>query len=576
MEAHSATRSAEIVSLSAGQVESLLKSFELHHERLQAAQEDVRNLLVHGVRPGYVLDFELIFKYAFRAEERPDWAGEVQYLLDRPQVKLFTGPGTDAEIQKFIHAIGYVPAGEGGLIDVDANAGRERAAYGLEPETIEAGMARLRDLLCHPCVKPLPNRPYEPDDEKAQAVARLALDVRRGSPERAGANWADASNWAGVLQLRRHDFAHDPGCYPYLLTATSHLLEERSWDTAANAQVSRRPWDAIYTEVLFDSFPEPSKAMAHTRRMVFEAASLANELQGSPAYLDPASFREDPALDRAIEANLVGDELRRQLDRIAEFVKEPVVEETQRIYDNVRRASAGAARRQGVAPELLGGKSPRRLFDLIMEVSAALSAGAGSAVLGDLWRTALDLEVDSTEGRRSFCLTESSSLTPPTCYLSGDHYLETAGSEEHTEQYVLRWPTALDGDDLIEAFSRAYLAREVDRIDLVVGSDGGVESFEASLPLAWGEVASAVRKALRERDPGAQMGLLRWVRMGSSSLGLYADLCASDLTRAPLVGLFAPTLDPEQIEELYFRTSSRYLLPVWLRRALEEIQDGKS
>jgi hypothetical protein len=574
VDARSGAGLAEVVSLSARQVEGLLRALELHHELLQAGHEDARNLLLRGLRPAYILDFELIYKYAFRAEERPDWASELQYLLDRQNIAFFIGPGTDIEIQKFIYSIGFIIDGEGNPIDLESDR-EDRGADDLDLETIRAGMARLARLLDYGNVTVLEHRMLDAEDEEAFAMAKLAMDLRRSKPDRATANWADASNWTAVLHLRRQDDSSYPDCYPYLLTATAPLLEEGIWSTASNAPVSRRPSDAIYTEILLETFPDPEEAMGHTMEMVFQAAALAKELKMSPAYLCPDDFRDDSELERALEDNLVGDELQQRLAGIAEFVNDPVVKEAQRIYDNARLVSANVARRRGVAPELLGGESPRKLFDLIVEVSAALNAGNGRTTLGDLWRTALDLTVARCEDRVSYELVERNAVRTPMNYLAAEHYPAVVGKQdcdEDGEQCVLRWPSALDGGAVVDAFSRAYGRHGVTFVKLVVGTERGIEKLQASLPITLDEIIEAVGAGGAEVSSSP----VWWLRMGSPEFDLYADLSSSDLKREPLVGVFAAAVDPEHIEDLYFRTSSRYLLPAWLRRVLESIRDGEN
>jgi hypothetical protein len=560
----------EVISLSAGQVGSLLSAIDMHRSMLQVGHEDARRLALEGLRPAYLLDFELLSRYALRDHDRPDWVSELQYLLCREQTTLLIGPGTELEIDKFIYSIGFLKDADGNLVDRFPEGRRTRRVFGLEPEMLAAGLDRLSRLLKLPNVRRYDDLLEEPDvDQDVLDTVKAALDVRRKDKE--DANWADALNCAAVVYLRNHATEIDQEFHPYLLTATRPLLDEAA--LADSPPVSRQPSDAIYTEVLLDSFADPSEAAAHTVEMAFKASSLERELRMMPAYLRPADFEEDPELERAVENDCVGDDLRRQLAELASFVRDPVITEAQRIYDNTRLATVSAVQQLGVPSR--PSRSPQRLFDLIVEVSAALNAERGKAGLGELWQTVLQLDEEPgvETGGKSFRLKERGTAGSSRDYLAADWYVANGSNEREHDELVLRWPTSLAAEGVIEAFSQAFLNHDDQKVDLVVGMDRAIEHFTAELPINLQELVEAVRDDEGEDSNSRRTGQLRWIRMGGIDFDLYADLSAADVARAPVIGVFVHGVKAPHLEDLYFKTSARYLLPAWLRKALEALKE---
>jgi hypothetical protein len=564
---------AEVISLSAGQVGSLLSAIDLHRSMLQVGHDDARRVALEGLRPAYLLDFELITRYALRAHDRPDWVSELQYLLCREQTTLLIGPGTELEIDKFIYSIGFLKDADGNLIDRFPEGRRTRRVFGLEPEILAAGLDRLSRLLKLPNVRRYDDLLDEPDvDQDVLDTVKAALDIRRKDKE--DANWADALNCAAVVYLRNHASEVDQEFHPYLLTATKPLLDEAAW--SESPPVSRRPSDAVYTEVLLDTFTDPSKAAAHTVEMAFKASSLERELRMMPAYLSPAEFEQDPELERAVENDCVGNDLRRQLADLASFVRDPVITEAQRIYDNARLATVSAIQQLGA--ESRPTKSPRKLFDLIVEISAALSAERGKTGLGELWQTVLqfDEEPGIEAGGKSFRLKERGTADSSRDYFAADWYIATEANEREQNELVLRWPTSLDAEAVTETFSRAFLRHDNSKVDLVVGTDRRIEHFTAELPINLQEVLTAVRDDESGGFTSKGVSQLRWIRMGGDDFDLYADLSAADVSRQPVVGVFVHDANPAHLEDLYLRTSARYLLPAWLRKALEALKESSA
>jgi hypothetical protein len=550
----------------------MLQTLDLHRRLLQAGHEDARRLAKGEPRPGYLLDFELIFRYMFRADLRPDLVQEMQYLFDHHQTTFVIGPGTLFEITQFLHSAGFVIHASGDVEDMIPSGGRDRTAFGLDEDTVKHGVLRLSHLLDAPNIQHYSDLMPEPVvDEQAFATAKAVLDTRRQGRASINANRSDALNLAAVIHLRKYEEDLDTQFYPYLLTATKPLLYEGGWGGEVAAPVSRAPSDAIYTEVLLDVYKDPVEAASHTVEVAYNAAALERDLRRAPAYLAPQDFQREPEWERALEDGLISDELRAQIEQLASFVSDPVVIETQHIYDNVRLASVSMVQQRG-APFRNGTESPRKLFDLIVEISAALNADTKSTGLAGLWRAVLDLHITSDDESTTYALIDRGPHRRPTEYLAVEHYRKTAERPFSGDQFVLRWPSSLDAASVIDSFSRAFCRHKVTAVDLIVGTDQEIAQFEAELPIQLSDVVNAISQEHGTDEEGGPTHQLRWVRMGSTDFDLYADVSPPGITHEPLVGVFVDTMRPEHLEDLYVRTSARFLLPAWLKSALDSLE----
>jgi hypothetical protein len=565
---------AEVVSLSARQVRSLLRSLELHWGKLQVGHEASIRLALKGLRPAYLLDFDLIFAYVFQPEERPDWAIELGYLFEHDDTTFLIGPGTEYEIRQFMNVAGFMSRPDGPPEDLFPDR-VDRQAYGLDHETIRAGLEKLIQMMEAPNVQWYSDIVANWDlDEDVFERAMSKLGTRRGDRVRPHINRADALNWTAVVHLRQNVDLPEWSLYPYLLTATRAILEVSSSSSEIADPVSRSPSEAIYTEVLLDVFDDPIKAANHTIKMAVEAGNLNRRLRQTPAFLSPQDFEDEPEWERVVEQHRVTRDLQGELEDLARFFSDPVIKETQRIYDNAQLLSINVEQQRGPAIRNVG-ESPRKLFDLIVEVSAALGAAREKSGLADLWKLVLALEADESDQRTTYELIERYGKGRKTPYLVADHCSlrdEEAVPVGEDVQFVLRWPSSLDSEAVIASFSRAFARHGVEEVGLVVGTDHAIEHFEVEIPFTLEEVVSAICEECDANGHALGPAQLRWVRVGADIFDLYADISPPDLARDPIIGVFVDDLNLVHLEELYARTSARYLLPVWFRRALEEIQ----
>ena len=142
----------EVVSLSVRQVNSLLRALELHREMLQVGHEDARRFNLDNRRPGYLLDFDLIYQYAFEGEDQPELVSELRFLLEGSDARFLIGPGTQLEIEKFLYSAGFVIGADLYAEDGPTLEGPPRhiprpARTHLDPAAIQGGMMRLSNLL---------------------------------------------------------------------------------------------------------------------------------------------------------------------------------------------------------------------------------------------------------------------------------------------------------------------------------------------------------------------------------------------------------------------------------------------
>jgi hypothetical protein len=595
------TQPTEVDSLSAAQVNLLVELLKQHRRLLESAHEDARRRARSGQRPAYLIDFDLLFSYMFEGEERPEVHQELDYLFTRTDTVFVIGPGTAAEIDRFLRAVGlaagYDVASLGDLEALHLSARRELHAYGVAGDTIQHGIFRLFDLL-----QSLEIVKYDDlvnpvrVDEEAYEIRKAALDKRRPKvkPE---VNQADALNWAGVYYLRRVAPQVGFEFHPYLLTATRPLLDEQNWDVKDSGPVSRSPRDAIYTEVLFEIFPDPTFALDHTIKVMFEAAVLQRDLQHSPAYAYPDAYAEEADWEEAVETKRVSEALRNQLEQLAEFVSDPVIYETQRIYENAQRAAESFVQQRGDVARSMEA-SPRKLFDLIIGIDRAIKgSGQGPAGLANLWSTVLTVRREFTAEGLAFRVCDSGSADGAPEYFSVILYRPHGG---HPVGFlVLRWHHAEKPNVVIDGFCRVFAENGISIVDTYVGTTDGIRRFEADIPVSLDELLGAIRPTTTELVAELQEAVedeyhgerrqsiaveeefpylsettsppeIAWIRMDADPFDLYADLL-QQASRDARIGVFTSDVDLEGFASLYRFTSARYLFPAWLTAALRSV-----
>jgi hypothetical protein len=569
----------------------MLRTIRDHNDLLDSAYHDAHRLHLSAQRPGYVVDFELLFRYILPEPDHPEWEQELAYLFNHSETTFVVGPGTSAEIERFLTSRGLSLDSGGNIRVEDA---RKAAHSDDDFHRTQLAVFRLSELLKLPNLRMYASLVVDGEvDQPAFAVLLAALDKRRRRASKA-ANVADALNWAAVVRLRREIGPLGLAFYPYLLTATRPLLDARQW-TDDDAPISRDPTQAIYTEILFEQFDDPRAAMNHTVQMSYKASELERALKVSPGQLDPETHSGEPQWEDVLAGGRVTEEFRTQLRALAEFVGDSVIRETQRIYDIAHLVATRYVQQQGETPDA-DDEAPGRLFDLILSINAALSAKApGSAGLAALWSTILEVRPVAEAPVATEQLVERGGSYE---YLTVERHHAT--DRDNADLLVFSWPSLLDASKVLETFSRAYLRHGVSTVTIVVGIPRRILRFEADLPVELAELMTAIRAAHAEdvdatdggilarawpgraaqtraaalletvTHSGPVMAELSWLRMSAAPFDLFADVVTRQ-PRDPLVGLFVRDPDVEHVVDLYTQTAGRYLFRSWLEAAVRAI-----
>ncbi len=555
-----------VQSLSAKQVLLLLRTLQRHRDLLQSSHEDARRRAQGGRRPAYVVDFDLIWKFIHPSEASGDMAVELAYLFSHLDTKFVIGPGTRLEIDRYLASIGFHQESDGEVRQVKPRWLRSLGDTG--DRQVHLTLQRLETLVESPNFVPYHEFVGTASvDETAYRLALATLTSSRAQASEA-ANSADALNWAAVVAARHDKDAASDRVYPYLLTGTRPLLDERLWTPDINSPVSRDPSEALYTEVLFDIYDDPADAADRTVEMAMEAARLEFELRNMPAYRNPESFADEADWERVVNEHRVAPTLREQLESLTRFVGDPVVAETQRVYDNATLTAASSLQQHGELEVFGPGQTPQQLFDLIRGINAALNAARpGGQTLADLWGSFLAVEVKRHGAASTYALVSKHAQGESREYVVIDVQHVCEGHRED-QLCVARWASSLDGDVIADVFSDVLKREGVDVADLLVGTPVGVREYEADVPFELSEILAARRKADTETGPSGES--VMWIRANSPSLDLYADLTARP-PRTPVVGVFSASFSCDLVSELFAHTSTRYLFASWLREGLRSV-----
>jgi hypothetical protein len=555
--------------LGSDQVFLLLRTLRQHRQLLEAAHQDAKRLLAAETPPCYVVDYEELHRYMYDAEARPETLVQLEYLFSHEDITFIIGYGTALEV---LHRI--------------------RLISGFDASTMPGRQLRLDDLMRE--LSPLDKLRFDPDlslrriiertPHHVVAISRLydllsqenfvdvseiekrlggdiidmeafetmlaALQIAR--PHLTYPNIADAWNFGTVVGLRRFSGKDGFDFFPYLLTDTRPLLDERNWanDPSAEAwgfdgRVSRRPLSGAYSHVVSTLEPDPSTACDHTARLICQIGAAELDLRLSRGYQLPVPQWEEFELEDLESLSQAGSELQSRLQASAEFASDSVVSEAQRILDNTRQAIANWRTLQGDVRRI---ESPRKLFDIIVGVSRALTTPLSHPqTLQTLWDTAINRT--SAEGI-SFLAKRYADVAEPSY-----PYIEI---EKHEEGYfVFRWPTNLAIEQLLDAFVWAFSRHAAETVELHVGTGERIHTFDATFPLSF----SDIRKELGSPP--------RWIRMDGRDFDLYADIL-TDPGVTPEVGVLVSNPNRTHLAELYSATCARFLFRSLLLKVFED------
>ncbi len=550
-------------SLSTKQVSLLLRTLRRHTRLLEASHHDARRRMATGKHPAYLIDYQLVWRYMYEEESHRERVLELEYLFSCLDVQFLIGLGTQMEIlANLAKSTGLDPTSPrfrqaGSLREYcqesssPQQADAEQSLSNLllkSPRDVQA-LTRLRDLLERPNMRSVVDTMPGVDryDQGTYDLARAVLDAAR--PNLTDNNAADAINLGQVVALRKSDFEY----FPFLLTEATFLLDDTRFagdpmgpDYDLKTDVCRTPLTAIYSRVAAHTHPAPSEIVKHTSGLTYAAAKLRYDLEMSRGYQETVAERTNQEWQALVRDNRLPAVFMEHLAELSRFVEDPLVTETQRIYDNLATTRMNWASQRGDVKSVA---SPRRLFDLILNVTRTFEARQqGKSGFDETWKAAVRFE--STK-RASFTLCTFRDHRS----IAANPYLE---AEVHAKHYVCRWAAEGELERTISAFSGVLMKRGVSQAVLQVGFHEDVVEFDAILPLTVGELIAEFE------TPAA------WIRLNSPVFDLYADvLCSPEVT--PVVGVIARNLNRDDIADLFQITSSRFLFHAWVLQALEHV-----
>ncbi|MCH8815371.1 MAG: hypothetical protein IH957_09810 [Chloroflexi bacterium] len=566
----------KIDSLGSDQVSVLLRNLRLHRQLLEAAHQDAKRLASFRTPPCYLVDYELLHTYMYESQARAEALVEVQHLFSQSDILFIVGYGTSLEVIHRIRVLSGLDVT--GVDEKDAffellySDKSPLAKLRFDPETslkmliensphhVEA-LDRLEKLLDQDNFIDISQIEQETGqeviDQHAFEAALSVLNSVRPNRNQTYPNVADAVNFSTVVSLRNLARKGTFKSFPFLLTNTRPLLDESIWaedplseSWGFEAKVSRRPLTSVYTHLASGITENPDSVADHTARLIQMSSAIELNLRLSRGYRTPVQAIQNYEWENIIAVRRIEPDLAEQINYLSEFISDPLISETQRIYDNTLREIAIRRELRGSSSRI---ESPRRLFDVILHISRAVSSPTTLEVVWDKVIVKVE-EKHPSFTRRTYADASKSGLP----------YVEV---ETHEEGYVvLNWPTNNSIEDLLTSFMWALGRHHESEATLAVGTephdDNSVQLFEIELPVTLGEIRSHISEPIT------------WIRLGGKEFDLYCDV----LTRAeitPRVGLFAKNPNQSHVIELYSATSARFLFRSLLQRILAENSIGE-
>lgn len=434
----------DLDTLSTREVTLLLRTLRRHTRLLEASHHDARRLLATGKQPAYLVDYQLIWRFMYEAESHPERVLELEYLFSCQDVQFLIGLGTQMEILRDLaRNTGLDPTSpelrdSKSLADYLKSYTSDRAINAEQaladvltksPREVSA-LTRLQDLLARPNVLIALDSPAGADayEQATYDLARAVLDAAR--PQLTDNNAADAVNLGQVVALRSSSLEF----YPFLLTEASFLLDDTRFagdhyavDYDLRTDICRTPVTAIYSRVAAHTHAFPREIMQNTSRLKYAAAKLRYDLEMSRGYQESVAERTGEEWQSLVKENRLAEIFMNHLAELSRFVEDPLVTETQRIYDNLAMTRKNWASQRGDVRSIA---SPRRLFDLILNVTRTFEARReGTSAFDEAWKTAVRVE---TTDRGNFTLCSFRDHKA----VAASPYLEV---EVHAEHFVCRW-----------------------------------------------------------------------------------------------------------------------------------------
>ncbi|MGH8544842.1 MAG: hypothetical protein ACREX3_14690 [Gammaproteobacteria bacterium] len=519
------------------------------------------------LRPAYLVDFQLVYRFIYLSEDNPEWLAELEYLFEQKDLLFIIGPGTLIEVTNHLTMIQHSVRDTVGIGDKVPSLSSLRTLLRTVSAAIEDvieqhpselfAIERLhgflrRDNVVH--YADLPAHNLEPDAE-AYRIASAAMKKYRPDPRKMAPNLADALNFAATVTLRRAAGERDFDMFPYLLTATTSLLNERKWSHdpgekwGVQSPISRPPRSALISHAVMTSFSSLDDGVRHCEDMRLEASVVRRRLKALTAYGDQSTGFSDDEWEEAIDDSRLDEQSEEAISLVAGFFKDPVIGAAQRIVDDIDLVVANFRRQQ---EEFLSAISTsRRLVSLVLRVARTLDdtrRRAGASV-SQMWRLAIraeQVEAVSFHGIEFFDRESDESLLMAHC----------ASSDGRSLTYS--WPTFIDLGFALQILNDAAQHHAMDKGAMYFGTPSGAWEAPVAFPISYDEVLEEV----------GDDGPIQWIRVDTDSFTAYSDIVRQIGDHATL-SLRISAIDVDYIAELYAATSGQFVFPSWARRILE-------
>jgi hypothetical protein len=576
---HSPTMSLA-VGLGTELSDQLLSLLALHTRRLSDTNEDARLVARGYERPSYVVDFELLFSYAFSAQIAPSAASGVAYLFHQRGSRLMLGPGTAIELLRAINRAFEESVSGRTLARLSALDAR---TWTQAPEMVDDLMSRLRQGRGR-----YKRRPDDPDSfglfllsslfsesgfqfldfeaivDSVDAVKDYAASLDNLRPRRPENNFADALNIVAVLQRRtaeKHALEQ-----PYLLTNSQPLFNERFIGFVGESAhpleaLSRDVATALYSFLAFDhaedAFDLADRTLEQTIRVAHLRADLVR-LDLEQRRLSPSSSLRRGSVDdlaRAVASNSLDDRSRETLLELGDLLADPIILRAQEILDDIEVVEANIAKQRGEFEGVVA--SDARTIEFL--IGLASIARRGSDSVAGAWRAAFEMQDQAFGAYSRRTLFQREGRTTDNGVLVLEHHVDVSG-ESH---YLLNWPGGRDAALLVNAFSQACVRHHITVARITFGLEESAAIYEVELPLTTTDLGQVAK----------DHGIVWWLRFDTDDFVLFGDLVSDSAgagSGALMVGLSGSRLDPTHVVDLHQKTSTHYILDDWLEEILSE------
>lgn len=563
--------SSGYLGLGADRTQVLLDVLTLHGRWLQEANDDARRAVRFGSLPSYLVDYEILFTYAFSAQRQPEAASGISFLLDHSDTQLWVGPGTALEmleeIERRLRSREYAKTlrrvwrafergarGEelsGPLTSVMSSVS-DALTSDLEVASGGFGLYMLTDLMRTGRLNMFTMTAADLD---LTLVSNLAASLDLLRPRFTRSNFADALNYAAVLSSREVADEHGPTLF--LLTNSQPLFNERLLPTTGQIRhpISRDVSTALYSALAFSHAESPLDLVERTLEHSLNAASLRTTLIREELNSDYYSPVDEDSLLHAAATNELTPDTRSALTELAQLLSDPIVLHAQDIFDDLQIVETNMAKQRGEFDGTV--RSTSRLFDFLIDLGRIIEAGV--TAIEDAADVALVVNTMEHLGfvEHRIYLRELDSSGPAAT-------VEIHADPDGGSQFVINWPGAQDSELILDAFNDAYSRHDTSTVVGIFGFESDAEAWRVELPLTIDDLSKLAND---------ERGVVWWLRIDCPGLfSLFADLVADEASlTSMIVGVGGRDLDADHVCDLHSRTSSRYLRPEWLLATLERL-----